>query len=379
VISLVEDEYADIRPYHDDEVRGALDRLLADDEFISTIVDIRIRNKSKVLSALAYPFVRKRLKRMFDDIHNVYDVQELVKEFLDRMLATTSRGFSVSGLDQLAADEAYLFIGNHRDIVLDPALVNYALKSLGRDTVRIAIGDNLQSKSFIADLMKLNKSFTVKRGINMPRERVMALRHLSEYINHSIMVDRASIWIAQGEGRAKDGNDRTQPAIIKMIAMSKSKDESFGDFINRMNIVPVTISYEYDPCDADKARELHIRAQTGSYHKRESEDFESILKGIRGYKGHIHVAFGTPLKESYADAQEVAGALDHQIIPNYQVRPAHIVACDQIGLKYDHGRYDIPNKEEIDYFLKRMEAIPKEYREVALASYAQVVKNQMNY
>ena len=221
--------------------------------------------------------------------------------------------------------------------------------------------------------MKLNKSFTVKRSIKKPRERVMALRHLSSYIYQSVVVDGSSVWIAQGEGRAKDGRDITQPAIIKMISMSKPKEMSLSDFVRSLNIVPVTISYEYDPCDADKARELYIREKTGSYQKSESEDFNSILKGIRGYKGHVHVAFGTPLIDDYSTPQAVAKAIDDQIIPNYQVRPCHVAAAEALKYEFDKGHYTQVNREEREYFEERMSKIPEEYRPVALATYANVI------
>lgn len=372
-MEYTKDEFADIRPYHDDEVRPALDRLIEDDEFISAIINLRVKKQTKLMKALAYPFVRQRMRRVLKDINDVSGVQDLVKVFIDRMLKNSSTSFTVSGLEHLDKDKNYLFIGNHRDIVLDPAMVNYALKTCGYQTVRIAIGDNLQSKNFISDLMRLNKSFIVRRSIKGPRERVMALRHLSGYIYKSVMHDKSNVWIAQGEGRAKDGRDITQPALIKMIAMSKPKEQGFSEFINSLQIVPVSISYEYDPCDADKARELYTRATTGSYQKVQGEDFTSIAKGIKGNKGDIHLGFGHVLNGTYVNANDVAHALDREIINNYKVHPINQLSHQ---LKYNLiDLNDISSNKKI-MLQARLNGIPEEHMPYVIDMYANVIDLQ---
>ena len=369
------DEFADIRPYHDHEVREVLDNLIEDDEFISAIINLRIRRQTKLMKALAYPFVRQRMRRMLKGVHDIEGIQDIVKVFIDRMLAKTATSFTISGLEQLDKDRNYLFIGNHRDIVLDPALVNYALKTCGYPTVRIAIGDNLQSKSFISDLMRLNKSFIVKRSIKGPREKVNALRHLSKYICHSVHNDHSNIWIAQGEGRAKDGRDVTQPAIIKMLAMSKPKEQDFNSYIRSLSIVPVAISYELDPCDANKARELFLRETTGSYQKRATEDFESISRGIKGNKGGIHLSFGTVMDQDYADAEEVAHEIDRQITSIYYTHDSNRI-CYQLKTKGNINE-DISTSKR-NSFENRLTHIPNQYRSYAIDMYANVVERKLS-
>jgi len=253
------------------------------------------------------------------------------------MIRRTTDGFTLSGLDQLDPNTAYLFVSNHRDITLDPAFVNYALFNDNRETLRVAIGDNLLSKPYVSDLMRLNKCFIVKRSVTAPREMLSNFKTLSSYIQQSLIEDNNPIWIAQAEGRAKDGNDKTHPAIIKMIAMSKSRDESFGEFINRINIVPVSISYELDPNDAAKAKELYVVNKYGKYRKSEHEDVASITRGIKGDKGKVHLSFGTPLKGEFNSADEVATEVDRQIIGNYLLHPSNYFAYKMLYGNYPDG------------------------------------------
>ncbi|MAC46622.1 MAG: glycerol acyltransferase, partial [Oceanospirillum sp.] len=286
-------------------------------------------------------------------------------------------GFTVSGLDKLDPNKAYLFVANHRDIAMDPAFVNYALYLNGNNTVRIAIGDNLLKKPYVSDLMRLNKSFIVNRSAK-GREMMRAITELSAYINHSLLEDQHSVWIAQKEGRAKDGIDRTDPAIIKMFYMSRRKNTeglSFSDVINQLNIVPVTISYEYDPCDALKAKELHSVATEGRYNKAEFEDIQSIVNGISGNKGQVHVHFDEPLSGDLDSAEEVARQIDQAILDNYQFFDANWIALEMLG-GYEH----ISGKPRIDpakrqAFEQRVYAQPEAYQAYILRMYANPVLN----
>ncbi len=205
-----------------------------------------------------------------------------------------------------------------------PAFVNYAVYHAGLQTPRIAIGDNLLQRPFVSDLMRLNKSFIVHRSISGRREKLAAYQLLSAYINHSIREDGESIWIAQAEGRAKDGDDRTDSAILKMFHISR-KDEPFAEVIDSLNLIPVSISYEYDPCDLAKARELSVRAATGSYTKAPGEDDASIALGITGYKGRVHLHFGPPVA-GLEDTKQLAREVDRQILGQYRLFPVHYLA-----------------------------------------------------
>lgn len=379
------DQFADIRPYHDSEVPEVLTRLLAEDEFISAISSLKFKHWAKLFSFLVNPCVRWILQRELRNVSTVRGFQEIVKKYMDRMVEDTTSQFTVSGLDQLDANQAYLFMSNHRDIALDPAFVNYALYQNEHDTVRIAIGDNLLTKPFISDLMRINKSFIVQRSAKGPRQIFAAYKKLSAYIMHSIAEEHASIWIAQREGRAKDGNDRTEPAIIKMLAMSQRKQqESFSEYINKLHIVPVAISYELDPCDGAKAAELYEKAEHGHYQKGEHEDAMSISLGITGDKGHVHVSVGKPLCGEFENADEVAAAVDQQVLANYVLHPSNFFAYKMLHGDYPVGVYSQSNtvfsikgleQRERD-FHARMEALPEQHRQYALGIYANPVSQK---
>jgi len=326
-------EFDDIRPYHDSEVPGVMARLITDREMADTILTMMYPRAARPLGWVLRPLVRRTLHRAFDGIRTVRDFQLLVGEHFKAMLAKDGTRFTVSGLERLEAGSAYLFISNHRDIAMDPAFVNLALHENDRDTVRIAIGDNLLSKPFATDLMRINKSFIVKRSATGRREKLTALTTLSRYIRHSIHSDNTSVWIAQREGRAKNGVDRTETALVKMLALGRERGTAFGDAIADLNVVPVSIAYCFDPCDVDKARELHERHLTGSYRKKPHEDLASIYKGIVGAKGHVHVAFGEPLAAAPADDDELAHWLDRQIVSHYHLHPTNIIAWRHL-----HGR-----------------------------------------
>ncbi len=373
------DQFAEIRPYRDDEVRPVLDRLLDDKELLSAICSLRLGSWHHRFSWLVQPVARWLLGRELKGITSVAEFQHLVKKYMDRMLESKTARFTVSGLDQLDPSKSYVFLSNHRDIALDPAFLNYALYHNAHNTVRIAIGDNLLTKPYVSDLMRLNKSFIVKRSGKGTREKFAATKLLSAYIRHSLQEENVSTWIAQREGRAKDGNDRTEPAIIKMLAMSQNrKQESFADFINQLNIVPVAISYELDPCDGAKAKELCEREQHGSYEKAEHEDVASIAAGIDGDKGCVHVSFGTPLTGEFEDATAVADAVDQQVWNNYVLHPTNFFAYKMLHGEYPEGVYASEHKPfaidglEADEqrFQQRMDSLPAEHRRFALGIYA---------
>lgn len=323
------DEFSDIRPYHDSEVPEVMARLMDSSELANTLLGIKFPLLSKWLGWALRPFLRLMLHREFDAIRCVKDLQLLIGEQMEKMLASSNTPFTVSGLDKLDMNQAYLFISNHRDIAMDPAFVNLALYRQQLDTVRIAIGDNLLTKPFASDLMRLNKSFIVKRSVTGRREKFTALTTLSKYIRHSLLNDRSHIWIAQREGRAKNGLDRTDTALIKMLSLGRDREQSFGEAMDQVKVVPVAISYMYDPCDLDKARELYQRQTTGEYQKSQHEDLLSIYKGIVGYKGAVHLAFGTVIS-GCADDETMAAEVDRQILTNYHLHPTNLIAWDRL-------------------------------------------------
>jgi len=376
-------EFDDIRPYRDDEVPCVLARLSSNKEFIDTLLSIKYPRIFRWAPWLMRPIVSRALHRAFSKMQTVKDLHHAMRANLGDLLLKVGTTITVSGLDKLDRNTSYLFISNHRDIAMDPALVSAALYDDDRDTVRIAIGDNLLTKEFISDLMRVNKSFIVKRSVTGRRKKLAALIKLSRYIRYSLIEEHASIWIAQREGRAKDGMDKTEPALLKMLALSKQKEQTFGDAVRELNLVPVAISYEFDPLDEAKGIELYEKQTEGRYEKDEHEDFLSIYNGIVGRKGAIHIAFGEPVNTDFESADDLAVVVDRQIIGNYHLHPTNVMAYEKLHKTHASVvswkaaiKCDWPKiTKEFD---GRMESIPPKCRDIVLAMYANPVCQKLN-
>ncbi|MPQ70162.1 MULTISPECIES: 1-acyl-sn-glycerol-3-phosphate acyltransferase [unclassified Pseudomonas] len=376
-------EFDTIRPYDDSEVPAVMARLFGDQAFLDILTHFRFPRLAGAFGWLLRPLIAHRLRREFAGVTSVATLQDKVEVYVDQTIERATDGVTYTGVEQFKSGQAYLFLANHRDIVMDPAFVNYAVYHAGLPTPRIAIGDNLLQKPFVSDLMRLNKSFIVHRSIAGRREKMAAYQLLSAYINHSIRHDCQSIWIAQAEGRAKDGDDRTESAILKMFHMSR-KDEPFAEVIRSLNLTPVSISYEYDPCDQAKARELYIRATTGSYTKAPGEDDVSIAKGITGYKGRVHVNFAAPLTGEFEDTKVLATEMDRQILEGYRLFPVHYLAYAQWSNA--DPQLQVPGAAQVfaaDELAKaqaqwqeRLDACPVEHRPYLVQQYATPVRNQ---
>ena len=376
-------EFDAIRPYDDAEVPAVLARLLSDPAFLDILTRFRFPRMADSFGWLLKPLIARRLRKEFAGVTCVSTLQDKVEFYVDHTIERATDGVTYTGVEQFKSGTAYLFLANHRDIVMDPAFVNYAVYHAGLPTPRIAIGDNLLQKPFVSDMMRLNKSFIVHRSISGRREKLAAYQLLSAYINHSIRNDGASIWIAQAEGRAKDGDDRTDSAILKMFHMSR-KDEPFGEVIRSLNLSPVSISYEYDPCDQAKARELFIRATTGSYSKAPGEDDLSIGLGITGYKGRVHINFAAPVTAQFDDTKQLAAEIDRQILGGYRLFPVHYLAYAQWADA--DPQLQVPKASEVfgaeelakaqAEWQRRLDACPQEHRPYLVLQYATPVRNQ---
>ncbi|MGF1703813.1 1-acyl-sn-glycerol-3-phosphate acyltransferase [Photobacterium makurazakiensis] len=358
------DIYKEIRPYNDDEVSAAIERLINDQEFINAILNYRFPQLSGVFGWFLTPIIKRFLLKKWSNVKTVDDIQKQVAKYMRGTIDHSCDGVTYTGLDKLDPKKSYLFVSNHRDIAMDPAMVNWCLFNNGFETVRIAIGDNLLKKPCATELMRLNKSFIVKRSAKGPREMMKTLGLLSGYISHSLETGN-SIWIAQKEGRAKDGNDKTDPAILKMFFMEGRKRKlSFAEFMGQLNIVPVAISYENDPCDIAKAKELYQKATEGSYEKGEFEDIDSIIQGIVGQKRRINVSFGDVIKNGFETPDELAQVIDTQIYANYHLYPANYIAAGQEHesatesekQRFSEKYQDLP--EGVISILKQMYAAP---------------------
>lgn len=328
-------EFDAIRPYSDEETGPAIQRLVNDQEFLDMVGRFKSPTLARWAPAVLRVFIRRWLANHFGQYHRVDDLQASLSSYVGELVDGTTSRVTASGLENLDKNSAHLFISNHRDIVFDPMVVNYLLFQNGFHTTRIAIGDNLLANRVFAEMMRLNKSFVVRRNMTSPREMRDAYLTLSGFINHSIDTNN-SIWIAQREGRAKDGLDFTDPAIIKMFYMSRKKSGlSFAEAMNRLHVVPVSIAYEYDPCDEDKARELEERARTGNYTKAEGEDTDQIMKGLTGFKGHVHVHFGKPIQNAPDDAKAMSALIDREMHANYHLHASNLVAYHARGVHPD--------------------------------------------
>ena len=378
------ENFDDIRPYRDDEVLPVLARILANSELMLAITKLRFPNWPLVARRLLVPVVRLVLRRQLAGVKTVLDFQHVVAGHMAHMIETTTSAFTVSGIEHLQPGQAYLFISNHRDIALDPAFINYALFKQRGHTVRIAIGDNLLTKDYVSDLMRVNKSFIVKRSVRGMKELLKASKHLAAYMRFSIQQEQHSVWIAQREGRAKDGVDRTEPAVIKMIALAQDrKEESLAEFVDGMHIVPMSISYEFDPCDQMKARELLAKARTGTYQKGEHEDIASIAQGIAGQKGAVHLAIGKPLSGPFDSIDAVVAALDEQIVCNYRLHASNYIAWQRLYGALPEGIHVDASAQQLDsasaYLDERLAGCDAAAAPYLLGTYANCIKSLQQY
>lgn len=379
-------QFEDMRPYRDDEVRAVLDRLIADPDMSHTVAHFLVPKLARLEGPLAW-LVRQFLRFEFRNVDDVRGVQEIVEKYIDKIVNRTTAGLSISGLDRLPRDRACLFVSNHRDIAMDPAFAIVAMFKEGHETSRIAIGDNLLTKQFASDIMKLNKSFTVQRSSGSRRQKLAAATKLSNYIYHSIVNDNEHVWIAQRAGRAKDGLDRTNPALVAMFAMTKDRDTPFADFWRKLHIVPLSISYEWDPCDGQKAKELYITEHKDEYKKAKNEDLASIAKGAVGHKGHVHTAFGTPIEGDFDDVNSLAEEIDRQIVGNYTLHPTNLIAYEHIygsvsGLPVGYPPRPWEPQAHTgmrEAFEARMQKIDKRWRDQAIQAYANPVVSRLAF
>lgn len=374
-------KYDDIRPYHDDEVKAAIDALLLNQEFLDFLGKYHSPKLSQYIAPLLRFVSRSVLKRALGNVNSVAEFQEVVSYYAKKLVSETMTEFVFDGVEGLDPSKSYLFVGNHRDIAGDSMLVDYALWLSKHETVRIAVGDNLIQKDFATSLMKLNKSFFIRRSEEGAKKVYAALLQSSQYIHDSIESGN-SVWIAQAEGRAKDGMDETDPAIIKMFALAKRK-MPLKDIVESLRIVPVAISYEFDPCDYLKAKELTSIQQQGSYKKPAGEDLLSLVKGLGDYKGKVHLRFGTPLEGEFESPEEVANAIDHQLLERYQLFQVNYWALQKLAESGDGGYQETWEAlrssvefGDMSFVQQRYETCPESHRMKWLEMYANPVVNK---
>ena len=293
------------------------------------------------------------------------------------MINSTTDGFSHSGIENLT-DKPTLFIGNHRDISLDAAFLNYLLYSHKLNTVRIAIGDNLLDGGFAEILMRLNKSFVVHRDIKGVKETLRKLSKLSAYINHSIQNENESIWIAQKEGRANDGNDFTDESVLKMLYLNQRKDLTLKEWVKKVNLTPVVISYEYDPLDIVKAKGWDFQEDWSSVQINKN-DLNEMASGIFGYKGRVHLHICKPITEECEDTEKLANLIQEAIISNYRLWPSNHSALSllpKIKTDYLQEEHRVENQKSLSYFSDKLQNLDSTQKEEMLMIYARPIINK---
>ena len=372
------DKFKEIRPYDDHEVRPVLDRLITDPEFLISIASFYAPRMSRFLPSVMRLAASKKLTGQVTSVHDVASMQDIIAGYMYKMIEDTTTSLTHSGLEQLDSKKSYLFLSNHRDISMDPAFVNYMLYTAGNRTAQIAIGDNLLKKQFVSDIMRLNKSFIVPRS-QKGKELLQGLTLLSEYM-HNCIVQGSHVWIAQREGRAKDGVDKTESALLKMLSMYQRK-QPLSESLQNLHIVPVSISYEYDACDVLKAEELHAIETTGSFTKDEKSDIQSMVAGMIGFKGKVHVSFGDEMQYEGDDPDAIAASIDSQIIENYMLRDSNYIAFELLQEKnllpkFSAGmKINIPEieRESRNFFSNRLGKVDPKLHRHYLLSYANPV------
>ncbi len=372
-------KFDSIRPYYDSEVNEALKSLLH-------------HPMMKAMMDFTFPEVEDDVwKEQLSRTHSIRDFQvNFVYQSIQRVLERSSEGLTTSGFEKLEPNTSYLFISNHRDIILDTSLLNVSLIDHGLVMTASAIGDNLVKKDFLLKLSKLNRNFLVQRGLS-PRELLQSSKLMSEYMYHLLSKENRSVWIAQREGRTKDGNDATHQGVLKMVAMANDEARVM-DFFKKLKIVPVSISYEYDPTDALKMPQLIALSKDEVYIKEKNEDFITLLSGIIGQKKRIHIHVGDVLENEYEkiiaendnnnkQIQALAQVIDDSILQSYKLWPTNFIAYD---ILYKTTRFEhLYNEKERQLFERRLEmridADNETMKEGFLAMYANPVVNKLKY
>lgn len=377
----IPEEFDEIRPYSPEELPKIFEELLSDSDFIEVIKKVL---PDTPIEALAN--ILRNCKTNLDVQKNIF------YGLLHDIIKKCSDGFSFDSSQIADKNKGYTFISNHRDIVLDSGFLSVGLIDNGfPTTVEIAIGDNLLIYPWIKKLVRVNKAFIVQRALSM-RQMLEASARMSRYIHFAVTQKQENIWIAQREGRAKDSNDRTQDSVLKMLAMGGNGDVI--DSLKELNIVPLSLSYEYDPCDFLKAQEMQLKRDVEGFKKSQQDDLLNMQTGIFGYKGRIHFQTGPCINDELEALRglpkveiftKVSEIIDRYIHRNYRMYPANYIACDMLnGNKAMAEHYTAEDKAKFEAYLEKKISlinIPEKdidfLRERILTMYANPAKNHL--
>ena len=345
---MKESQFDDIRPYNAEEFPEAMQRIANSSSF-------------PILASFVYPGEPlEEVRQRIANYKNVYEFQsQTMSRVNERVIEESISEFTCSGIERLRPNRQYLYVSNHRDIMLDASLLQYFLLTKDFDTTEITFGANLMSSQLVIDIGKCNKMFKVERPGGSIKDFYRSSLHLSEYIRYAILEKHQSVWIAQRNGRTKDGIDSTDQGIIKMFCMSRPDDKIQA--LSELNIVPVAVSYEWESCDILKAIELY-QSQYTKYIKKPGEDLNSILTGLLQRKGRVHFELCEPITEDELMQYDhltnneyhkaVAQLIDSRIIPAYRLWPNNYIAHD---IRYDSKAFQsFYTKEQREAFLRRL-------------------------
>jgi len=376
---MKEFDFDAVRPYSDEELKASIPRMMADPKF---------------MGMMDYLFDKDRKQSILEKLPHVSNVHEFQKTLtlpaVEKILADTTDGIQSSGYENIDPDSHYIFVANHRDIVLDSSILGLTQLENGFKVTQTTWGNNLMINQLIIDLGKANQMITVYRE-GSPKELLLNSQRLSAFMRYSVTEQNNSIWIAQRKGRTKDGFDKTDVTILKMLSLSCE-----GDFINslqELNITPLTISYEWEPCDAMKVREIYL-SQKGTYVKEPNEDFQSILGGMLAQKGRVYLTIGKPVNKDLEKLKseqmnhntllgEIATMIDAQIHQDYHLWPSNYLAYDLLNNSsvYAHLYTEETLSQLNDRYKKTTEIVGHDHEEIRnlfLKLYANPVINKLN-
>ena len=371
-------DFEDIRPYNDDEYHQVVNELL------------EVEPLQRAIQYYLPTLSLDEVKQLLNSFNSIQEFQsDMACRLVQAIIDDSIKEFSFDGVLALDIDKTYLLMSNHRDIVLDSALINYCLNVRQRNTCEIAIGSNLLRESWVKKLVRLNKSFIVKR--NVPKADMLVVsKMLSAYIKHALHDKKQSIWIAQREGRAKDGNDKTNPGLLKMFGLTNEGD--LLDYLISLNITPVSISYEKDPCDYLKIPELLAKDKGEKYEKIEGEDDLHMALGIKGDKGRVHIQFTKPINSEIEKLRNiknrnellklVAETIDNTIYRHYKLWDTNYISYDLLKEStHFSDKYSQESKKRfVAYMDERLKDNPinnDDARRLFLTMYANPVINSM--
>lgn len=369
------DPFKDIRPYTDSEVDQVLQSLTSNASVVNALIGLQFPGIVSKIPFIKF-FVKQKLISKVKNIHTIDDYQKVFKSLMENVVQESISKFSVNGLENLNQNDSHLFISNHRDISLDAALLALNLYQSGFKTFNIAVGNNLMEERWASDLFRLNKSFVIHRSGGTKKEIYSSLLLASQFIYKSIFHDNDSVWIAQKQGRAKDGIDETDSALLKMIHLTERKSQSIASYFNSLKVVPVSISYEFDPNDLLKAKELYSSQSNSVYAKEKDEDLRSIANGITGFKGNVNINLSEPMRfEDEDDYQKISNKITHSIVSMYELHATNFAACNLLDITIsDQKKYTLQEIKQAEKNLEdRLEALEKGARSKLLEQYANPV------